>query len=126
MDTRIIPCPACGGDKGHHDFAGHWTRCDACDATGDIEVELEPVELDDLENKMPDKDPVDHDEFLAYVLALAEARLLLKDFVRNLSDSAVVCPPRSTFEKAKRWLAENEETLMAADRQSTERGLYRS
>lgn len=49
-ETRIIPCSECGGDGGHHDFAGHWARCSACIGKGEIEIELEPVTLEDLEN----------------------------------------------------------------------------
>jgi hypothetical protein len=54
-DTRIVPCPSCGGDKGHaypvdiNPFDGslieHWYPCEACEATGEIEIALEPVEL---------------------------------------------------------------------------------
>lgn len=46
MDIRIIPCSACGGDGGHHDFAGHWDRCVICNGTGDEEVELQHAEQD--------------------------------------------------------------------------------
>ena len=51
-DTRIIPCPECGGDKGHdvpYDIDRRdgstidcWQPCVACDATGDQEIETQP------------------------------------------------------------------------------------
>jgi len=49
QEIRIYPCGACGGDGGHHDFAGHWFRCAPCNGEGWIEVELQPVEMEDLE-----------------------------------------------------------------------------
>ena len=58
-NTRIIPCPVCGGDRGHAipvdinrrngELIERWQSCEACEATGEIEVELEPIELEDLE-----------------------------------------------------------------------------
>jgi hypothetical protein len=63
MNTRIIHCPACGGDKGHAypvdidrrdgSLIERWQHCEVCEATGEIEVELEPVELEDLEALCP-------------------------------------------------------------------------
>jgi hypothetical protein len=55
MDTRIIPCPACGGDRGHHDFGGRWHPCVACNATGDAEIEMEAIEMEDLEQSAIDQ-----------------------------------------------------------------------
>ncbi|MGX1362568.1 excinuclease UvrABC ATPase subunit [Bradyrhizobium elkanii] len=49
QEIRIFPCGACGGDGGHHDFAGHWFRCMPCKGEGWIEVELQPVEMEDLD-----------------------------------------------------------------------------
>ena len=58
-DTRIIPCQRCGGDGGHEiwtgydprngDAIGHWQKCSLCDGTGDNEIELEPIEEEDLD-----------------------------------------------------------------------------
>lgn len=48
-DSRIIVCGACGGDCGHHDFAGHWARCDLCLGEGELEVEVSEIEMEDLE-----------------------------------------------------------------------------
>lgn len=58
-DVRIDPCPHCMGDKGHdvpYDIdrrdgstIDRWVPCRLCDATGDVEIEVEPVELEDLE-----------------------------------------------------------------------------
>jgi hypothetical protein len=42
-DTRIIPCQACGGDGGHHDFGGNWGRCVVCEGSGEFEIELKPI-----------------------------------------------------------------------------------
>lgn len=60
---RIWPCPACMGDKGHAypvdidrrdgSLIEAWADCVTCDATGDVEIELEPVELEDLEPLVP-------------------------------------------------------------------------
>jgi hypothetical protein len=48
-DIRIIPCFFCGGDKGGYDGGNErWIECAACDGQGELEVEFEPVELDDL------------------------------------------------------------------------------
>lgn len=51
---EIIPCPSCGGDKGHgvpYDIdrrngglIERWVSCITCDATGEIEIELEPLD----------------------------------------------------------------------------------
>lgn len=48
-EVRIFPCGACGGDGGHHDFADTWTRCYLCDGEGELEVDVYPVALEDLE-----------------------------------------------------------------------------
>lgn len=37
-----VPCEECGGDGGHHDFAGRWDRCLICGGTGDEKIELHP------------------------------------------------------------------------------------
>jgi hypothetical protein len=62
-NLRIVPCPACRGDKGYavpydidrrdRSLIEHWYPCTACEATGEIEIEFEPVELEDLEAVTP-------------------------------------------------------------------------
>jgi uncharacterized Zn finger protein len=57
-DTRIIPCPRCGGDRGfdvphdinryNGDLLTHWVECRECGGQGDIEIELDPIEMEDL------------------------------------------------------------------------------
>jgi DnaJ-class molecular chaperone len=57
-DPRIIPCEECGGDGGftypvsHDPFSGNireaWDECRACGGTGQMEIEVEPVELEDI------------------------------------------------------------------------------
>lgn len=56
-DTRIIPCPACGGDKGHAyprdidrrdgSLIEGWEPCIACGAEGEVEIILMPLDPDD-------------------------------------------------------------------------------
>jgi C4-type Zn-finger protein len=57
-DLRAMPCPECGGDGGFSEpvgmdpFTGHirervW-ECRACGGTGETDVELEPIALEDL------------------------------------------------------------------------------
>ena len=56
---RIIPCRACGGDGGfsepvsHDPFSGRIREqvyaCEACGGTGEIEIELQEIDLEDLE-----------------------------------------------------------------------------
>jgi hypothetical protein len=56
VTMRVVVCEACGGDRGHDVVSGYypwgttgrWVPCTACDATGEIEVEVEPIDLDDL------------------------------------------------------------------------------
>jgi len=57
-ETRIVPCPDCGGDAGHAipmdidrrdgSLIERWQPCVGCEATGEVEIELEPVVLDDI------------------------------------------------------------------------------
>ncbi|MFA5951506.1 MAG: hypothetical protein WC807_14600 [Hyphomicrobium sp.] len=59
MSPRIIPCPDCLGDKGHDipvdidrrdgSLIERWQPCVLCDATGDVELEVFAVDMDDLE-----------------------------------------------------------------------------
>lgn len=59
MDTRIMPCPKCGGDKGfdvphdidrnNGDMVCHWVECRYCGGEGDEEIELEPITMEDLD-----------------------------------------------------------------------------
>jgi len=56
-EVRIIHCHSCGGDGGHLDVTGRdwhgpvfdWFECRACGGWGEIEVEVFPIELEDLE-----------------------------------------------------------------------------
>lgn len=58
VSFRIEPCPACRGDKGFAypididrrdgSLIEGWADCSTCGAEGEIEVELEPIELEDL------------------------------------------------------------------------------
>jgi hypothetical protein len=57
-DRRTIECPYCGGDGGHEvlthynpvngDPLGYWQTCGACEGKKEIEIEVEPVTIDDL------------------------------------------------------------------------------
>lgn len=57
-DLRIIPCEKCRGDGGwsveltFNPFTGRIgyqdIECTDCGGTGEIEIELEPIEIDDL------------------------------------------------------------------------------
>lgn len=58
LGLRLMPCEACGGDRGH-DFGPvptpygpfyRWTVCDACNGTGEVEVEMLPITMADLED----------------------------------------------------------------------------
>lgn len=61
--ARIIVCPHCGGDKGHDvpvdidrrdgSLITHWRPCLYCGAEGDIEIEVEPIELEDFPAAYP-------------------------------------------------------------------------
>lgn len=63
MNLRIAVCPHCGGDKGHdvpYDIdrrdgstIDRWVPCLLCGATGDIEIEVEPIELEDFPSAFP-------------------------------------------------------------------------
>lgn len=53
--TAKQPCGVCNGDGGFeqmptgpHD-TGQWSECRACCGTGEVEVEYQPVDLDDLD-----------------------------------------------------------------------------
>jgi hypothetical protein len=58
--VRIIPCPECGGDGGwavpidvdrrDGSLIERWDRCYAREATGEVEIEVEPIEMEDLES----------------------------------------------------------------------------
>jgi len=49
---RTVPCSHCGGDGGHHDFAGRWSRCEDCDATGIVDICIKPIEINDLDRAL--------------------------------------------------------------------------
>jgi hypothetical protein len=56
--TRIIPCEECGGDGGFTEpvslnpFTGRIKektyRCLTCNGTGEMEIELQPITIEDL------------------------------------------------------------------------------
>jgi hypothetical protein len=49
--TRIIACSCCGGDGGGYEGGNaRWIRCDACAGKGEVETELEPVSLEEMED----------------------------------------------------------------------------
>lgn len=57
-ETRMIECPACDGEGGHTtltsydprngDPQGYWTACHVCEGKREIEIEVEPITLEDL------------------------------------------------------------------------------
>jgi hypothetical protein len=58
---RVVTCESCGGDGGfesmpygynHIDGSPltHWNQCSACGGSGEYWVDVQPVEMDDLEN----------------------------------------------------------------------------
>lgn len=63
MNTRMVPCGVCRGDKGHAvpvdidrrdgSLIERWQPCEACEATGEIEIELEEIEMADLDAAPP-------------------------------------------------------------------------
>lgn len=49
--SRIIACSCCGGDGGGFEGGNErWIRCTACDGKGEVETELEPVSLEEMED----------------------------------------------------------------------------
>lgn len=58
LTTRRVPCPECGGDGGFSYPVGLNSRtgeliervqpCVACEATGEVEIEVEPITMEDL------------------------------------------------------------------------------
>lgn len=58
-ETRMIECPGCDGEGGyetltHYDArngepCGYWTTCGVCNGAREIEVEVEPITLEDLD-----------------------------------------------------------------------------
>ncbi len=49
-EIRIVACSCCGGDGGFYEGGNErWTRCTACNGDGELEIELSPVGLDELE-----------------------------------------------------------------------------
>lgn len=57
-DTRQFTCGLCNGDGGWDHVTGHdpqgpvwrWQTCDGCEGRGKIEVESEPVTMEDLQD----------------------------------------------------------------------------
>jgi hypothetical protein len=69
-DTRMIECPECGGEGGHHTLTsydprngeptGYWTTCSVCEGNREVEIAVEPITLEDLEyfdEGDPSRDP---------------------------------------------------------------------
>lgn len=54
-ETRIVPCFTCEGDAGWEgppsriDGSGRWHNCEACNRTGEVEIEVEPISMEDIE-----------------------------------------------------------------------------
>lgn len=59
QEMRWIECPACDGGGGREtvtgydprngNLTGYWTACDVCKGRREIEIEVEPLTLTDLE-----------------------------------------------------------------------------
>ncbi len=52
--TMYVDCPCCGGNGAHITSRFEWEDtylgpCEACGGTGQVEVELQPIEMEDLE-----------------------------------------------------------------------------
>jgi DnaJ-class molecular chaperone len=58
---RIVTCRCCAGDgcfdetyiQCDHAVGNHHSLCPCCDGKGEIEIEVEPITLDDLEAMTP-------------------------------------------------------------------------
>lgn len=54
--TRIVDCPACGGNGGWEDRpiapsgSGHWFKCSMCNGEREIELPCDPMTFDDMED----------------------------------------------------------------------------
>jgi DnaJ-class molecular chaperone len=51
--TMYVDCPCCGGNGAHIISRFEWEDtylgpCEACGGTGQVEVELQPIEMEDL------------------------------------------------------------------------------
>lgn len=76
METRIVPCEKCGGDGGWENPISHdpfrdtirYSKvvCEACDGSGVMEIEVEPIDWYALSNGiptvMPDGTRVENDD----------------------------------------------------------------
>lgn len=57
-DQRIKACPECNGDgcfdeayfRNDHSVGNRHSECSYCDGTGEVEIEVEPITLEDLES----------------------------------------------------------------------------
>lgn len=48
--VEMIPCECCGGDGGTYEGGNErWITCRACNGEGTVEVEMQPLNVDDLE-----------------------------------------------------------------------------
>jgi hypothetical protein len=73
-EERIVTCEVCGGDGGwevaetgpygyRYDpndgaLITHWRKCEACAGTGQVAVEVQPIDLSDLAEIPGDDDPL--------------------------------------------------------------------
>lgn len=58
-EMRIVECPCCGGDGGAEIWSGYdprdgqatgyWRTCECCEGRREVEVEVEPIEMEDLD-----------------------------------------------------------------------------
>lgn len=58
-ETRMIECPICNGEGGHEtitgynlrngELTGYWTTCHVCEGKREVEVEVKPVTIEDLD-----------------------------------------------------------------------------
>ena len=63
MQTRMMVCEVCGGDRGfdvpwdinrhNGDAITRWVECPHCCGTGEEEIDLQPIEIEDLDNWQP-------------------------------------------------------------------------
>ena len=52
MNIRIVDCWGCGGDGGWDEPAAWtptWFECPYCHGEGELEIQVEPVTLDDMQ-----------------------------------------------------------------------------
>ena len=45
----FIPCSVCGGDGAFDESGDRWRECSGCDGTGEVEVGLTSIDMEDLD-----------------------------------------------------------------------------